>query len=81
MVKHEIIVRWCHRFIVMLLPLCLGFSWITLVVGPTYPRFEYAKLDFPADRVMPPLTSSERLAFTLVTVAYLESWQPIEEAI
>lgn len=81
MVEHKIINRWSHRFIVLLLPLCLCFSWITLVVGPTYPRFEYAKPGFPADQVTPPLTSSQRLDFTLVTVAYLESWQPIEEAI
>ena len=77
-----------RRMVVMLLPFCLGFSWMTLVIGPAYPRYEYAKPDFPPDWAamepnsgLVPFTPTERLALALPTVAYLESWQPADEAI
>lgn len=84
--------RWVRRVVVMAMPLFIGFSWMTLVIGPAYPRHEYAKPDFPLDLAgMPPatatglglapLTQAERLELALVSVAYLESWQPAETAI
>jgi hypothetical protein len=68
--------------------MCIGFSWMTLVIGPAFPRYEYAKPDFPPDwaAMEPnsgsmPFTPAERLALALPAVTYLESWQPVEEAI
>ncbi|MFZ1399744.1 MAG: DUF1461 domain-containing protein [Candidatus Promineifilaceae bacterium] len=71
---------WLRRLIILLLPLFLGFSWITWVIGPAYPRVEYAQPDFPPDQEQPPLTAEERLALALVAVSFLESWQPPEAA-
>ncbi|MAU00617.1 MAG: hypothetical protein CL608_26025 [Anaerolineaceae bacterium] len=84
--------RWVRRVVVMAMPLFIGFSWLTLVIGPAYPRYEYAQLDFPLDLEgippatavslgLVPLTQAERLEVALVAVAYLESWQPAETAI
>jgi len=86
------VAHWVRRLIVVTLPLFLSFGWITLVIGPAYPRHEYTKPDFPLDlEGMPPatavslnlvpLTQAERLEVALVTVAYLESWQLAETAI
>lgn len=85
-------VRWVRRVVVMAMPLFIGFSRLTLIISPAYPRYEYAKPDFPLDLAeMPPatavslglvsLTQAERLEVALVAVAYLESWQPAETAI
>ncbi|MCP4421617.1 MAG: DUF1461 domain-containing protein, partial [Chloroflexi bacterium] len=70
----------------------IGCSWITWVIGPAYPSYEYAKPDFSPDLdgimsetavslELVPLTQTERLELALVAVAYLESWQPAEAAI
>lgn len=86
------VAHWVRRLVVVTLPLFLSFGWITLVIGPAYPRHEYTKPDFPLDlEGMPsatavslnlvPLTQAERLELALVAVAYLESWQPAETAI
>lgn len=92
MSKDMIVARWVRRVVVMAMPLFIGFGWITLVIGPAYPRYEYAKPDFPPDlEGMPPatavslgltpMTQAERLELALTAVAYLESWQPAETAI
>lgn len=84
--------RWVHWVVVLAMPLFIGFSWMTLVIGPAYPRHEYARLDFPLDLEgipsatavslgLLPLAQAERLEVALVAVAYLESWQPAETAI
>lgn len=77
-----------RRVVVILLPLCIGFSWMMLVIGPAFPRYEYAKPDFPPELTtvavnsgLIPFTQSERLELALPAVAYLESWQPADEAI
>lgn len=50
--------RWVRRVVVMAMPLFIGFSWMTLVIGPAYPRYEYARLDFPLDlEGIPPATA------------------------
>lgn len=84
--------RWIRRVVAMTMPLFIGSSWLTLVIGPAYPRYEYAKPDFPLDLEgmtpatavnlgLVPLTPAERLDLTLPAVTYLESWQPAETAI
>lgn len=86
------VAHWVRRLVVVTLPLFLSFGWITLVIGPAYPRHEYTKPDFPLDlEGMPPatavslnlvpLTPAERLELALTAVDYLESWQPAETAI
>ena len=83
---------WVSRIVVLIMPLFIGCSWITWVIGPAYPHYEYAKPDFPLDlsgmtqetaviMELVPLTQAERLDLALVAVAYLESWQPAEKAI
>lgn len=73
--------HWMRRVVVVSLPLFISFSWITLVVGPAYPRYEYRKPDFPPDSEPMPLTQTERLELALVAVIFLESWQPVETAV
>jgi integral membrane protein (TIGR01906 family) len=74
------------------MPLFIGCGWITLVIGPSYPRYEYGKPDFPTDlEGMPlatavslglvPLTHAVRLELALLAVTFLESWQPAETTI
>lgn len=67
--------QWLRYFIVLLFPFFLGCSWITLVIGSTFPRYEYAKTHFPPDPNDVPWTAEERLDLVLVAVTYLESWQ------
>lgn len=80
--SHKLI-RW---LIIIAMPFFLGFTWITLVIDPAYPTYEYAKADFPADLVsispesiarlgLVPMTQAERLERALVAVDYLESWE------
>lgn len=77
-----------RRVVVILLPLCIGFSWMTLVIGLVFPRYEYAKPDFPPDLTtvavnsgLVPFTPAARLELALAAVAYLESWPRADEAI
>lgn len=82
-------IRW---FVTLAMPFFLGFTWITLVIAPIYPRTEYARANFPRDlnflteaqqreRGLVPLTQADRLALALVSVAFLESWQAPEDVI
>lgn len=64
---------------ILVMPIFLGFSVITLVIHPAYPRYEYAKPNFPPDPFG--FTQEERLAMALISVAYLESWAAPEEVI
>ncbi|HRQ42450.1 MAG TPA: DUF1461 domain-containing protein [Chloroflexota bacterium] len=81
------VTRWVRRLVVIVMPLFISFGWMTLVIGPAYPRYAYAQPDFPADRAgmgslgLAPLTPAERLELALVAVTYLESWQPAETAV
>ncbi len=72
---------WIARIVIVCLPLFISFSWMTWVIGPAYPRYEYRKPDFPPDVQPTPLTQTERLELALVAVAFLESWQPAETAV
>lgn len=86
------VTQWRRRMVVMTMPIFIICAWITWVVGPAYPGYEYAKPDFvpdldgvvletAVDRELVPLTQAQRLELALVAVAYLESWQSAEEAI
>lgn len=86
------VAQWVRRVVVVAMPLLIGFGWITLVIGPVYPRYEYAKPGFPLDLAgippgtavslgLVPLTQAERLQLALTAVGYLESWQSAETAI
>ncbi len=61
------------------MPILLGFGVITLVISPAYPRYEYAKQNFPPDPYS--FTQAQRLELALVSVAYLESWDSAESTI
>lgn len=71
--------RILHWLIVVAMPVALGFGVITLVINPAYPRYEYAKANFPADPYG--FTQQQRLELALVSVAYLESWDSAESTI
>ena len=86
------VARWVRRVVVTAMPLFIGCGWITLVIGPAYPRYEYARPDFPPDLNgisratavslgLVPLTHAERLELALLAVTFLESWQLAETAI
>lgn len=83
------IIRW---LVIIAMPFFLGFTWITLVISPAYPTWAYGLEGFPRDlaNVSPatvaqlelvPMTQADRLELALVSVAFLESWRPAEEAI
>lgn len=71
--------RILHWLIVAVMPVALGFGVITLVISPAYPRYEYAKANFPRDPFG--FTQEQRLELALVSVAYLESWDSAESTI
>jgi integral membrane protein (TIGR01906 family) len=70
------IVRW---LVVIATPIFLGFATITLIINPSYPRYEYAKDNFPADPFG--FSQEQRLELALVAVDYLQRQQPAEEVI
>lgn len=70
------ILQW---IVVLILPWALAGTIITLVVRPWYPRFEYAKADFPPDPFG--FTQEQRLSLALVAVEYLQSKGSAEETI
>ena len=83
------LLRWA---IIISIPFFLGFTWITLVIHPLYPMTEYRKADFPKDLFflaedrmaelgLVPMTQADRLERALVSVAFLQSWQRIDEVI
>jgi integral membrane protein (TIGR01906 family) len=85
------LIRW---LVIVAMPFFLGFTWITLVISPAYPKWAYSRPNFPPDldsrfvspaRVaqlgLVPMTQADRLELALVSVAYLESWGKPEEMI
>lgn len=70
------IVRW---LVIIAMPFFLGFATITLIVSPAYPRYEYAKSNFPPDPFG--FTQEQRLELALVAVDYLQRREPAEEVI
>jgi integral membrane protein (TIGR01906 family) len=88
MVVHRQVVQ---RLVVLALPFWIGLGWLTLLVGPTYPRYAYGRPDLPPDPVydlpdlagtgLIPLSPAERLDLALVAVAFLQSPQPPKTAV
>jgi integral membrane protein (TIGR01906 family) len=80
-----------HRLVVLALPFCIGLGWLTLLIGPAYPRYAYGWPDLPPDPVhalpdladtdLIPLSPAERLELALVAVDFLQSPQPPEVAV
>ncbi len=71
--------RFLLWLITLAMPFFLGFSVITLVIHPAYPRYEYAKPNFPPDPFG--FTQEQRLAIALISVDYLERWDAPEDVI
>lgn len=61
------------------MPFFLGFSNIHLLISPAFLRWEYNKVDFPADPYG--LGREERIELAAVAVEFLASAEPAEEAI
>jgi integral membrane protein (TIGR01906 family) len=70
------LLRW---LVVLAMPFFLGFTTIRLIVSEWYPRYEYAKENFPADPFG--FTQEERLELALVAVGYLRRPEAAEEVI
>ena len=70
------LVRW---LVILAMPLFLLLTTARLFVADWYPRFEYAKPDFPRDRYG--MDQQERLALVTVAIHYLNSPLPPEQAI
>ncbi len=70
------ITRW---LIALALPVAIILLSARVMVNTWYPRFEYAKPDFPPDRYG--FTDAERLAFATTSIDFLNAPAPPEEAI
>jgi integral membrane protein (TIGR01906 family) len=93
LVVHHLLVHrlLVQRLVVVAMPFCIGLGWLTLLVGPAYPRYAYGRPDFPPDPVyalpdlsaagLIPLSPAERLELALVAVAFLQSRQAPETAV
>lgn len=68
--------RW---LIVLAMPVAIVLLSARVMVNTWYPRFEYARPDFPPDRYG--FTDAERLEFATVSIDYLNAPAPPEEAI
>jgi integral membrane protein (TIGR01906 family) len=68
-----------HWLVVIAMPFFLGFTTIRLIVSEWYPRYEYAKDNFPADPFG--FTQEQRLELALVAVDYLRRPAAAEEVI
>ncbi len=68
--------RW---LIVLLMPVVIILLAARVMVNTWYPRFEYAKPDFPPDRYG--FTAEERLELALVNINYLNHPDPADVAI
>lgn len=68
-----------HWLVVLAMPFFLGFTTIRLIVSEWYPRYEYAKDNFPADPFG--FTQEQRLELALVAVDYLRRPEAAEEVI
>jgi integral membrane protein (TIGR01906 family) len=70
------LLRW---LIVLLMPVVIILLAARVMVNTWYPRFEYAKPDFPPDRYG--FTHDERLELALVNINYLNRPEPADAAI
>lgn len=76
--KHVLIalLRW---IVVLLMPVVIGLLVARVMINAWYPRFEYARPDFPPDRYG--FTAEERLELALVNIDYLNRPDPPDVAI
>ena len=70
------VVRW---LVVLAIPVFLVLSASRLLISDWYPRFEYAKPDFPLDRYG--FTQQERTDLALVNIHFLQRPEPPDVAI
>jgi integral membrane protein (TIGR01906 family) len=70
------IARW---LVVLAMPFFLGFTVITFIVSPWYPRWAYGRESFPPDRFG--FNQEQRLDLALVAVDYLQRREPAEQVI
>lgn len=75
----QILLRIIQVAVVVMMPLFLGLTNISLIINPAYPKMEYAKANFPPDRFG--FTQEQRLELALVAVDYLRRPQPSHEVI
>ncbi len=71
-----VLLRW---LIVLALPVVIILLSARVMVNTWYPRFEYAKPDFPPDSYG--FTPAERLEFGVICIDFLNASEPPEEAI
>jgi integral membrane protein (TIGR01906 family) len=70
------ILRW---LVILAMPLFLLLTTARLLVAEWYPRYEYAKPDFPRDRYG--FTQEQRLELALVAIEYLNRSEPADQVI
>jgi integral membrane protein (TIGR01906 family) len=71
-----IVLRW---LVVLAMPILLVLGSARIMVNTWYPRYEYAKADFPPDRYG--FTQAQRLEFGTVSIDFLNAPQRPEVAI
>jgi integral membrane protein (TIGR01906 family) len=79
MKSNTALITLLHWLVVIAIPFFLGFTTIRLIVSEWYPRYEYAKDNFPADPFG--FTQEQRLELALVAVDYLGRPAAAEEVI
>lgn len=70
------ILRW---LVILVMPIFLVLGSARIMVNTWYPRYEYAKADFPPDRYG--FTTAQRLEFATVSIGFLNAPQRPEVAI
>jgi integral membrane protein (TIGR01906 family) len=65
--------------VVLAMPFFLVLTVTRVLISDWYPRYEYAKLDFPTDPYG--FTQAQRLDLSLVSIHYLQRSEPPESAI
>ncbi len=71
-----IVLRW---LVILAMPILLVLGSARIMVNTWYPRYEYAKADFPPDRYG--FTQAQRLEFGTVSIDFLNAPQRPEVAI
>lgn len=71
-----VLLRW---LIILAMPVLLVLGTARIMVNTWYPRYEYAKADFPADTYG--FTQAQRLEFGTISIDYLNAPQPPEAVI
>jgi integral membrane protein (TIGR01906 family) len=71
-------IKAIYWLVVLLMPLFLVLTSARILVTDWYPRYEYAKPDFPADPYG--FTQAQRLDLALACIHYLQRPEPPEQA-